>query len=343
YLQNILKNCWAQAFRDYVFPQINEERFSVIYSSDHASRPNTPINIIIALLMIKEIFQQTDEELIGSLHFDIRYQYALYTTAYDKQPVSINTLTNFRNRVIEFEQSSGIDLIKLEVEALASAAAKYLCINNKKVRVDSLMVSSSCKKLSRIELVYSVNYRLIKDLNEYNKSLIPEECLVYLVKGNKNETIYRTQDLEATSKLLTLLKHSEILRQTCSNLDAIITDSESYQLLIRMLQDQTTIDVDNKLTLKDGKDISSTSLQNPTDPDATYRHKYKGNIGYTVNIVETFNDSTSIITDYDLKHNIYSDSKFSDDVIKSISEKKESDKKVQVITDGAYYEQEKAE
>jgi hypothetical protein len=343
YLQNILKNCWAQAFRDYIFPQINEERFSVIYSSDHASRPNTPINIIIGLLMIKEIFQQNDEELIGSLHFDIRYQYALYTTAYDKQPVSINTLTNFRNRVIEYEQSSGIDLIKLEVEALAVAAAKYLCIDNKKVRVDSLMVSSSCKKLSRIELVYSVNYRLIKDLNEYNKSLIPEECLTYLEKGNKNETIYRTQDLESTSKLLTLLRHSEMLHKTCSKLDTIITNSESYQLLVRMLQDQTTIDGDNKLTPKDGKGIPSTSLQNPTDPDATFRHKYGGNIGYVANVVETFNDDTSIITDYDLKPNIYSDSKFSDDVINNISEKKETDEKVQVITDGAYYEQEKAE
>ena len=64
YLQDILKKCWAQAFRDYIFPQINEERFSVIYSSNHASRPNTPINVIIALLMIKEIFQQTDEELM---------------------------------------------------------------------------------------------------------------------------------------------------------------------------------------------------------------------------------------------------------------------------------------
>jgi len=173
YLQDILKKCWAQGFRDYIFPQINEERFSVIYSSNHASRPNTPINIIITLLMIKEIFQQTDEELICSLHFDIGYQYALYTTNLEKQPVSINTLTNFRNRIIEYEQSSGIDLIKIEVEALANATAKNLRINNKKIRVDSLMVSSSCKKLSRLELVYSVNYRLIKDLNKYDKSLIP--------------------------------------------------------------------------------------------------------------------------------------------------------------------------
>lgn len=63
-----------------------------------------------------------------------------------------------------------------------------------------------------------------------------------------------------------------------------------------MLQDQTTIDKNNKLTPKVGKEISSSNLQNPTDPDATYRQKYCGNTGYVANIVETFN--------YDLKQNI---------------------------------------
>lgn len=172
-----------------------------------------------------------------------------------------------------------------------------------------------------------MNYRLIKDLNEYNKSLIPEECLIYLEKGNKNETIYRTQDLEATCKLLTLLKYSEMLYDACAKLASIITNSENYQLLVIMLQDQTTMDDTNKLTPNGDKEISSTSLQIPTDPDATYRFKYAGNIGYVANIVETFNDDTSIITDYDLKPNIYSDSKFSDNVIKAISEKKKQIKR----------------
>lgn len=31
-------------------------------------------------------------------------QYALCTTGYEKQPASINTLTTFRNRVIDYEQ-----------------------------------------------------------------------------------------------------------------------------------------------------------------------------------------------------------------------------------------------
>jgi hypothetical protein len=56
-----------------------------------------------------------------------------------------------------------------------------------------------------------------------------------------------------------------MLYDACAKLDSIITNSENYQLLVRMLQDQTTIDENNKLTPKDGKGIASTSLQNPTD------------------------------------------------------------------------------
>lgn len=105
YSKDILKKSWAQSFRDYIFPNINEERFSVIYSGNAASRPDSPINLIIDLLITKEIFQQFGEELIDSLHFDVRYQCALRTTNYEKQPVSINTLNNFRNKVIEYAET----------------------------------------------------------------------------------------------------------------------------------------------------------------------------------------------------------------------------------------------
>ena len=48
-----------------------------------------------------------DEELIGSLHFDKRHQYALHTIGKKKQAVSINTLTNFRNRVTNYYEQTG--------------------------------------------------------------------------------------------------------------------------------------------------------------------------------------------------------------------------------------------
>ena len=341
YLQDILNKSWAKAFKDYIFPQINEERFSVLYSNK-ASRPNSPINVIIGLLIIKEIFQQTDEELIGSIHFDIRYQYALHTTDYDHQPVSINTLTNFRNRIVEYEKSTSNDLIKTEVEALAESIAKHLTVDNRKVRVDSLMVSSSCKNLSRIELIYSVNSRLVKSINKINPVIIIDELKPYLEKGHKNDTIYRTKDLQVHSKLSILIEHSKLLYDISLKAGEIVTSTEDFQLLERLIEDQTVQDAANNLVLKDGKDISSTSLQNPTDKDATYRKKYGNNIGYVVNIQESFNDKNSVITGYDLKQNIHSDSKFADDVIANLASQNK-DSNCKLLVDGAYYEQEKAQ
>ena len=56
----MLEKSWAKYFAENIFPAINEEPFKVLYS-DRPSRHNTPVNVIIVALIIKEIFQLTDE------------------------------------------------------------------------------------------------------------------------------------------------------------------------------------------------------------------------------------------------------------------------------------------
>ncbi|MPN61982.1 hypothetical protein SDC9_209728 [bioreactor metagenome] len=61
--QRFLKNSWAEEFSNTVFLIIDEDRFSVLYSDNLTIRPNTPININIGFLMLKEIFGQSDTEV----------------------------------------------------------------------------------------------------------------------------------------------------------------------------------------------------------------------------------------------------------------------------------------
>lgn len=70
---------WAKVFADEIFPAIDEKRFSVLYS-DKASRPNTPVNVIVSALIIKELFDYSDDEMVENLMLDFRIQYALHTT-----------------------------------------------------------------------------------------------------------------------------------------------------------------------------------------------------------------------------------------------------------------------
>ena len=109
--------------------------------------------------------------------FHIRYQYALHTTSFQEQPVSKNSLTNFRAAVYKYNQEYGIDLVREEIESHAKEFSKILKIDGKTVRMDSLTISSSCRKLSRLEIIYSTIARLIKVIDKkilpYRRDLNP--------------------------------------------------------------------------------------------------------------------------------------------------------------------------
>lgn len=330
-----LDNSWAEIFAKEIFPLINEDRFSVIYSSNPASRPNNPVNVKVGLLMLKELHAQSDEEAIDSLFFDIRYQYALHTTSFDEQPISKNSLTDFRSAVYEYNDKNGVDLIQQEMESHAQVFAKLLDIDGKTIRMDSLMISSSCKKLSRLEIIYSCVFKLVKEISETNHENLPERFKIYLKESHRNDTIYRSRDKDLDSKLEVLIKDALELHHLYK--DTSYNETESFNLMARMIGEQT-IEAEEKTELRPAKEISPDSLQNPTDPDATFRTKGKGSYtGYVGNVVETIDEDNKIILQYDLEQNIYSDQKFSKDTIEKLGPQEEE---LKILIDGAFYSEE---
>jgi len=106
--RRILKNGWAEAFSKHIFPRIAEDRFAVLFSDNPATRPNTPVNVIIGMFILKEIYDHTDDDLLEEVLFDIRYQYALHTTSFTEQPVSDRTLSRFRERLYAYEREQAL-------------------------------------------------------------------------------------------------------------------------------------------------------------------------------------------------------------------------------------------
>ena len=140
------------------------------------------------------------------------------------------------------------------------------------------MVTSSSKSMSRIELVYTVNTNLIKNLKQLDKKAITENCLDYLKKGHKKETIYKTRDKDIETKLEFLLKHFQMLNRASLKSSSKIEQTEEFKTPRRMLDEQTDNDDFDKLNpgelkIKEGQILNSDILQNPSDPDATYRYR----------------------------------------------------------------------
>ena len=109
--QKALENSWAKVFADEIFPSIDEERFRVLYSDRTQCRSNTPVNVIVGALIIKEMFQLSDDEVVENLMLDPRYQYALHTTSFDEQPLSDKSLSRFRKRCYDYETLHNVDLL----------------------------------------------------------------------------------------------------------------------------------------------------------------------------------------------------------------------------------------
>jgi len=166
--KKFILNSWAKPFADLIFPEINEKRFAVLYSDNDASRPNNPVNAMIGALILKEMFNLTDEELLESIICDPRFQYALHTTSFIEQPFSDRSFSRFRERLYLYTLETGIDLLHEEMESMAKVFVKYMDINPTVKRMDSLMVSSSCKKMSRLEILYTTVANMVKKVDKRN-------------------------------------------------------------------------------------------------------------------------------------------------------------------------------
>ncbi len=54
-----LQGSWAETFGKKIFPFIDKDRLSALYSDNPASRPNNPVNVYLGLLIFKiELFPQ---------------------------------------------------------------------------------------------------------------------------------------------------------------------------------------------------------------------------------------------------------------------------------------------
>ena len=295
--KKVVLKSWAKDFADYVFPSINSDAFRVLYSNNNATRPSVPANYIIGALIIKELLGLTDDETVDMIQVDVRAQYALHSTSLEEQPISDRTFSRFRERLYNYEMETGIDLLKEEMNHLSDVFCRYLNINKRVKRMDSLMVAMHAKSMGRLEILYTTVEKCIKLLVKEGVA-IPDEVKHYLDNDDLNEVIYyaKGEDIEP-------------------RLTKVIHDNEQSE----------------NGNPRNKKDIHSDSLQNPNDPDATYRRKAgKDHKGYVGNIVEAIGeDGASQIVDFSYEQNIHSDKAFCEQYLENNTDET-------MIADGAY-------
>jgi hypothetical protein len=217
--------------------------------------------------------------------------------------------------------------------------ANVIALDRSMARMDSFMMSSSCKKLTRLELVCKVVEAMVKALHKLDASFVPATFHEYLDEKTQNEVLYHTKNAEAGSKLDKQFTQATDLYRYVNGHPEWHTLDE-YKRLARFLNDQCLETEEGDIIPIEATKLTSNSLQNPTNPDATYRTKGgQGHVGYSVNLVEVRDQDKKVglILSHDVQRNIHSDAEFGQTFVQQdpLADDIES-----LSADGAYYRQE---
>ena len=303
-------------------------------------RPNAPIRLLVAMMILKEGFGWSDGKLFEECNFNILVMKALGLSGLNDTIPSESTYYEFKQSLYRHQVEKGADLIIQCFQRLTEAQAKLFGVSGDKIRMDSKLIGSNIADCSRLRLIVSCLLVFWNSLSKSAQSRLTKEKRAFieqLLKKKPQQLVYRLSNEEK----------KQLLEELGGFLSELMTlyssgDSEKILLIERVLNEQYVID-ENNVSLKKGADIDANSLQSPYDPDAAYRTKRDESVqGYSVNVTETCNaEGLNLISDIQVEPATQSDNGF----VQSAIENTETvvGKVNEVSMDGAYNDVSNAE
>jgi len=274
---------WHNVFYEEVIKPFPEALFAVLYPSK-TGRPNSPVRFLVGMLILKEGYGWTDEQLFEEIQFNIKIRWALgFRNLNDKIPAS-STYYAFKYAVHEYHGSTGIDLLEKAFEQITIGQIKKYKINGRNFRMDSKLYSCNIATSSLARLLTETLQLFLRDLSETQYELIDtsfSDLLQQITKGSSDGITYQMTKEDKANFINNCGKLLLHLRDVFAGLA-----TKSYALIVRLLTEQFdiiptelpqkeegTINTSDKIQLKDRKEVNGSTLQSPHDPEAAYRKK----------------------------------------------------------------------
>jgi hypothetical protein len=325
-----LENSWAHIFYHEFFCRIDESVFSVLYSETY-SRPNTPVNMLIGFETLKSGFGHSDEELYDHFLFDIQFRYALGLHDIDKDNFDLRTIYNFRSAISSYEEKMGINLVRKAVEQLTDEQIKRFEIKTGLQRMDSTMIQSNIRKMSRLHLLVEIIHRVYRILTEEEKAEHQELFCKY-IKEDSLHYCYRVKRDDIPDRMGQI---GLDLRRIVIQFGEKYSQEQAIRAAIRVFREHFRV-TEDEIVAKENKDLDGATLQSPVDEDATFRRKSGENSrGYVANITETCDDENELqlITRISVDSNVTDDQQL---LSKDVENLKTRGKLDELYTDAGY-------
>ncbi len=278
-----LQRSWAATFREEVFRRIDEDAFAGLYSTE-GSRPNTPVNVLVGLEILKNGRGWSDEELYEHFSFDLQVRHAVGCDVFGEADFSLRTLYYFRHRIVEYALQTGQNPLALIFEQITDAQMAKLHLRTDQQRMDSTMVLANIADQSRLELLVEVLQRLWRMLSTADQAHYAARFAPY-VKERAGQYAYRLKGRETVWAHIGQV--GVVLYGLLGDLKAGYGSQAPYAVAERFFAENFVVEADGPRAKTNGE-IGPGCLQSLDDLEATYRKKgnraYKG---YVANVAET--------------------------------------------------------
>jgi len=304
---NRLEKSWAGVFREHILPHLveTEKDFAPLYSAGLGA-PGKPVANMLGILILKEMFDLTDKEALSHFEFDLQWHYAL-DLSFDEAYLCEKTLFNFRNRIMEDDRACQL------YKDLTDRLIARWNLSTRIHRMDSTVFRSNMKTLTRLQLFVRTIEVFLKKLKKKYPNLYKKVPAPIVKRYMDREGYFSDpqpslikrrlrESAEDLCELINLFRKSDV----CTRL-------QSYINMRRLMEEQVMVmeyedgevrvlyrdpnNEDGGEVLKDPKSIGGGTLQNPSDPDASFSGQ-KGP-GYKAQIAETCDENNPFqVVDY---------------------------------------------
>lgn len=286
---------WHNLFHTQIVSRIDESRFADLFDASQG-RPNAPVRILLGMIFLKEGYQWSDEELFEQCGYNLLVMRALGLVNLDEQVPAPSTYYLFKQQVFAYDIAHGVDLVGQVYDELTEGQAHHFGVRADFIRMDSKLFGSNIANCCRLQLIVGCLrcfWKALEPNQQERASASDRAILDALLEKRPHQVVYGLQETEKAEKLQELGLLLERLIRLYSD-----SDSDGYDQISRVFREHYAIG-SKQVVLKQPKEIATTSLQSPHDPDATYCCKPGQKVkGYKVNVTETCNpEGLNLVTD----------------------------------------------
>jgi len=288
--RKLLDQSWAGLFREHILSELPVHKIASCYT-DGFGRPSKEIFAALGALILQQMHDLTDEETVSQFSFNLQWHYALDIPGESDEAKYLCAKTLWTLRHMVAQKGLDRELFNATTETLA----KVFGVDTSRQRIDSVHIRSNMRRLGRICIFSQSIHNFLVNLKRQRRAIFDaiEKELVERYLTEKALGCFSLVKPSESAKTLDTVSRDLFSLVERFRGNEQVKSLTTFGVLLRVLKDQCDLsaaDTDPaEMTLKEPKKILSSSLQNPSDPDAGYSG-HKGQ-GYQVQVMETYCDS----------------------------------------------------